>query len=63
MSGLFYLCQDIAKNFKKGQFARKLKNGPDIYEHIRLSKVYTRRTNDEAVCLAVLFFLFITDAY
>ena len=49
--------QDIAKNLKNNQFAKNLKNGSDIYEHVHLSKVYTRRTNDEAVCLAVLFFL------
>ena len=26
------------------------------YEHVQLSKVYTRRTSEEAVCLTVLFF-------
>ena len=31
--------------------------------HQELSKVYTRRTNDEAICLAVLFFLCMTEAY
>ena len=40
----------------KDQFAQNLKNGSGIYEHVQLSKVYTRRINEEAVCLAVLFF-------
>ena len=31
--------QDFAKNFKKDQFSQKLKNGSDIYEHFKLSKV------------------------
>ena len=35
---------------------QNLKNGTDIYEHVQLSKVYTKRTNEKAVCLAVLFF-------
>ena len=48
--------QDIAKNLKNNQFAKNLKNGSDIYEHVHLSKVYTRRASEEAVCLAVLFF-------
>ena len=35
---------------------KNLKNGFDIYETVQVSKVCTRRNNDEAVCLAVLFF-------
>ena len=46
--------QSIARNLKKGQFAQNLKNGSDIYEHVHVSKVFTRRTNVEVVCLAVL---------
>ena len=48
--------QDIAQNLRKGQFAPNLKNGSGIYEHVQLSKVYTRGVNEEAVCLVVLFF-------
>ena len=36
---MILLYKDFAKNFKKSQFAQKLKNGSDSYEHFKLSKV------------------------
>ena len=34
-TGLIIQYQDIAKNLKKGKFAKKFKNWSDIYEHVQ----------------------------
>ena len=57
ISGLFDRTKILLKNLKNGQPVHNLKNGSDIYEHVQVSKAYTRRTNEKAVCLAVLFYL------
>ena len=40
-------------DLRVAQFAQNLKNVSGIYEHVQLSKVYTRRIDEEAVSFAV----------
>ena len=57
MSGLFYSTKILLKKLNKGSVCTKPKNGSQSYEHVQVSKAYTRRTNDKVVCLSVFFFL------
>ena len=56
MSGLFYSTKILLKKLNKGSVCTKPKNGSQSYEHVQVSKAYTRRTNDKVVCLSVFFF-------
>ena len=51
MAGLFYSTKIFAKNLTKGHFAQNLKDGPDIYKHVKFVLLIRK-------CLFMIIILF-----